>query len=321
MDGSIETRVTAPSRALAAVPEPVLSVFRGVGQVFFQENAESGVCFLVGIAAAAPLAALGGLIGSLLGMVSARVLRFDRAEVSAGIYGFNAALVGIASFVFFAPGAWSVTLMAVGCVVSTPVTYLMRRFVPWPTYTTPFIVITWALLAVGTAFGLARTAAGEPLGDVSFAVAAAHGIGQVMFQASVWTAAFFVAGIAIGDWRHALWVVAAAVLGTLTASFHLSASRHGLDPEMLVERGLGENIALGLYGYNATLAAIALFLARRSFIPPLLGIVLTVPLTEYFPLLGVSALTAPFVTATWIVLALGWLETKYFSSGTSKSGG
>ena len=28
-------------------------------------------------------------------------------------------------------------------------------------------------------------------------------------------------------------------------------------------------------------------------------------------MLGLPALTAPFVLATWIVLALGWLESKY----------
>ena len=71
---------------------------------------------------------------------------------------------------------------------------------------------------------------------------------------------------------------------------------------------LTENVALGLYGYNATLAAVALFLWRRSLIPPLLGILLSVPLTELVPMLGLPALTAPFVLATWLVLAFGWLE-------------
>jgi urea transporter len=73
-----------------------------------------------------------------------------------------------------------------------------------------------------------------------------------------------------------------------------------------------ENVALGLYGYNATLAAVALFLWRRSLIPPLLGILISVPLTELVPMLGLPALTAPFVLATWIVLAFGWLDGRLF---------
>ena len=85
-----------------------------------------------------------------------------------------------------------------------------------------------------------------------------------------------------------------------------------VDPESLVDRGLPENVALGLYGYNATLAAVALFLWRRSLIPPLLGMLLSVPITDLFPMLGLPALTAPFVLATWLVLAFGWLDGRLF---------
>ena len=35
-----------------AIPEPIRTVLRGIGQVFFQENALTGACFVVGIALA-----------------------------------------------------------------------------------------------------------------------------------------------------------------------------------------------------------------------------------------------------------------------------
>jgi urea transporter len=101
------------------------------------------------------------------------------------------------------------------------------------------------------------------------------------------------------------------------ASYHVDAAMRSLDPERLVERDHFENVKLGLYGYNATLAAIALFLWRRSAIPPLLGILLSVPLTEMIPRVGLPALTAPFVLATWLVLMLGWLEGKYLERRVS----
>ena len=41
------------------VPAPIRSVLRGVGQVFFQENALTGACFVVGIALSSPLMAGG----------------------------------------------------------------------------------------------------------------------------------------------------------------------------------------------------------------------------------------------------------------------
>src|SRR5262249_41864088 len=138
--------------------------------------------------------------------------------------------------------------------------------------------------------------------------AVAHGVGQVMFQGSLWTGLLFLIGIAFGDWRHAVWVLVGSIVGMLVASLHTSSAGRALDPERFVDRMLFENIALGLYGYNATLAAVALFLWRRSFIAPLLGMLLSVPLMELFPMLTLPALTAPFVLATWIVLSLGWLD-------------
>ncbi len=279
------------------IPDPVLAVFRGIGQVFFQENALTGACFALGIAFSSPLMAVGSIVGSAIGTATARLMKFDRSEESAGIYGFNSALVGIAALFFFKVGALCIALLVVGSVAAALVTWLMRRYVPFPTYTAPFIVTTWALYFLGLSLGAAPVEAGAPV-TAGFVEAVAHGIGQVMFQASIWTALLFLIGIALNDWRHALWVVAASVVGTLVGVYHHDSSE--------------EIAALGIYGYNATLAAIALFLWRRSLIPPLLGILLSVPITENFPMLGLPALTAPFVLATWIVLALGWLEARLF---------
>ena len=116
------------------------------------------------------------------------MLKFDKAEVSAGIYGFNSALVGIATLFFFRPGVASIASLVAGCVVAALVTRLMRRYVPFPTYTTPFIVTTWALFFLGLALGAARVEPGGPMDAVGFVEAVAHGISQVMFQASIWTA-------------------------------------------------------------------------------------------------------------------------------------
>ncbi len=294
------------------IPTPILAVFRGVGQVFFQEHALTGVCFVLGIALSSPLMAVGAVVGSAIGWGVARVLKFDESETLAGIYGFNSTLVGIATFFFFRPGVASVALLVVGCIVAAVVTRLMRRYVPFPTYTTPFIVTTWAIFFLGPAVGAAGVDPGGPLTGAGHLEAIAHGVSQVMFQASIWTALFFLIGIGVSDWRHAAWVLLGSIVGMLVGDYLAASALRALDPERLVDRALSENIALGLYGYNATLAAVALFLWRRSVIPPLLGMLLSVPLTELMPKLGLPALTAPFVLATWIVLAFGWLDGKLF---------
>jgi urea transporter len=62
--------------------------------------------------------------------------------------------------------------------------------------------------------------AGEPPTAIGFVMALAHGIGQVRFQASIWTALLFLVGIAINDWEHALWVVVASGIGMLVGRYH-----------------------------------------------------------------------------------------------------
>ena len=92
---TIKQRVSA-LRA-SDIPPPVLAVFRGIGQVFFKENALTGALFALGIALSSPLMALGGVVGSAIGTATARVLKFDESDLRAGIYGFNSTLVGIAT--------------------------------------------------------------------------------------------------------------------------------------------------------------------------------------------------------------------------------
>jgi urea transporter len=294
------------------IPDPVLWAFRGIGQVFFQENALTGALFALGIAVSSPLMALGAVVGAAIGTATAWILKFDNAELRAGIYGFNATLVGIATLFFFRPGPISVMLLLAGCVVATVVTWLARKHVPFPTYTAPFVVTTWAVYFLGVALVAPRVEPGAALEGVGSAVAVAHGVSQVMFQASLWTAILFLAGIAINDWKHACWVLLGSIVGMLVGTHHSVVATKAVDPESLANRTILDNVALGLYGYNATLAAVALFLWRRSLIPPLLGMLISVPITELFPALGVPALTAPFVLATWLVLAAGWLDGRLF---------
>src|SRR5271156_3971757 len=138
-----------------AIPDHLRAGLRGVGQVFFQENAITGACFVLGILLSSPAMAIGAVVGSAIGTATAWALKYDKSELSAGIYGFNSTLVGIATLFFFRPGVVSVGLLIVGCVVAAIVTWLARRYVPFPTYTGPFIVTTWALFFLGLAMGTA----------------------------------------------------------------------------------------------------------------------------------------------------------------------
>jgi urea transporter len=294
-------RNLTPQKARIAgrdIPEPVLIVLRGVGQVFFQEQALTGLLFVIGIALSSPLMACGAVIGSIVGTFTAKALKFDEADIKAGIYGFNACLVGIAMLFFFEAGISNLVLIVIGAAAATALTYVLRRFVPIPTYTSAFILVTWGLYFLAKSLGMSQVGSDGPPIAPGLAAAVARGIGQVMFQGSVWTGILFLVGIAISDWQHAILVVVGSVLGMAIGAYHHDSS--------------AEIAALGIFGYNATLAAVALYLNRRSLLGPLLGIMISVPLIELFPLLGLPALTAPFVLATWLVLMLQHFERKLF---------
>jgi urea transporter len=241
-----------------AIPTPVRAVLRGVGQIFFQENALTGAFCVAGIAVSSPPMAAAAIAGSTIGMATARVLRFDQAEVNGGIYSFNATMVGIATLFFFRPGAASTALLVVSCVAAL-VTRLLRALIPVPTFTSPFFLTTWAIYLLGPALGAVGV---EPEGRpvaAGFVEAAAHGISQALFQANVWTGILCVVGIALSDWRHATWAMVGSIVGIMVANYHVTTAARALDPERLIERAFSENIALGLYSYNTILPAIALF--------------------------------------------------------------
>ncbi|HZW35145.1 MAG TPA: urea transporter, partial [Isosphaeraceae bacterium] len=268
-------------------------ICRGVGQVMFQGHAVTGLLMLLGIAFASPLMGLGALIGAVIGPIIAVLLRYDKGEIHDGIYGFNATLVGIAAFFFFEPGPTEFILLIVACIASTPVTWAMRRFVPFPTYTSPFIVTTWVMWGIGRALGVPAVEIPPSPNALNMVSAIAEGLSEVFLQASIITGILFFAGLAVSDWRHAALALMGSVVGTLVGLHHADAPG---------------DISIGIYGYNATLAAIALYLWRPSILVPLLGAMISTPITEFFkPLTGLPALTAPFVLACWVVLAIGAL--------------
>jgi urea transporter len=275
-------------------------VLRGFGQVMLQGHAGTGLLFLIGIAVASPLMAVGAGIGAIIGPLVASLARFDRKEIEDGIHGFNPVLVGIATFFYLNPEPLTWGLLVVGCVGSTFLTYAMRSYLPFPTYTAPFVFATWLVLLLAHAMvGTALDVQPEPMEYTSVGVVdeILRGVAEVMFGANMVTGMLFLVGIALCNWRHAVLALLGSALGLLVAIYH-----H--DP--------GEFIALGLHGYNAALAAIAGFLWRKSLFVSILAILISVPLTEFFPSwLGIPPLTAPFVAAAWLVITLGQIEVLF----------
>jgi urea transporter len=85
MTAANETKPLASAAPVRNVPVLMLAVFRVIGQVFFQENALTGVLFLLGIALSSPRMAAGGLVGAVIGTATAQLLKFKESELLAGI--------------------------------------------------------------------------------------------------------------------------------------------------------------------------------------------------------------------------------------------
>jgi urea transporter len=276
-------------------------VLRGIGQVMFQDHAGTGLLFLIGIAWDSPLMGVGAAIGAIIGPLVAVFAGFDRKEIEAGIHGFNPVLVGAGLMAFLQPVILTWVFVVVGCVGATFVTYLARRYLKFPTYTAPFVVTTWLLIAVAHAIaGSAIDVVSAPVVETPiglFQGLLLKGVAQVFFSANVVTGILLLVGIALSDWRHAVVAFLGSLVGTALGVYHNNPDT---------------KISIGIYGYNASLAAMAVYLWRKSLLLAILAAAIAIPMTELFPgLLGIPALTAPFVMATWIVLAIGQLETVF----------
>ncbi|MEU2840052.1 urea transporter [Streptomyces sp. NPDC007076] len=125
--------------------------FTNVSQVFLVDAWYVGLIMLVGLAFAGVRVVLYAAAGSVVGIVAAWALGAPTALIADGIYGYNAVLVAIAiGAVFLTPTVWNGAYALFGAAASTGLTAsLTSFFTPFGghTFTWPFILVTWALMA------------------------------------------------------------------------------------------------------------------------------------------------------------------------------
>lgn len=169
--GGLQTTGLLPSAGLpaAVAVEGVVTVstvaegvFKGIGQVFFQESVLTGVLFTVGLLLGSRVAGMAALLGSLCGLLVAWGMGAAEPAIRAGTFGFNSVLVAIALCgVFFAPGGVSLAY-ALLAAVATPIVFasVSAGFQPlgMPALTLPFVLVTWLFLLAGECFPRLRAA-------------------------------------------------------------------------------------------------------------------------------------------------------------------
>ncbi len=267
------------------------TLLRGVSQVMLQDNVATGVLFLAGIFINSWLMGVGAILGVLTSTTAAILFRYEQKDIETGIYGFNGTLVGVAVFFFYGFSAVAVIAIIVGAVFSSIITYWMKK-VKVPPYTAPFVISTWVLFFILGRIGVHSQA--HPLvetNNLDWLVALGKGFGQVMFQNNALTGAIFLLAIAISSGLAALFASSGAILGVLLPyliSFPLDATN------------------IGIFGFNAVLCGIAFVHGKKpsSFAYGLLAIITSIFITYLMLKLNMTTLTAPFVLATWWVLAM-----------------
>lgn len=285
---------------MPSLPADALQGFRillnGFSQIFLQAHPGCGLLVLLAIAIGAPQLLGAALLGGLSSTLTAQRRGYARADIALGLYGYNGILLGMLISLQF---AWSTLLplliiLAAGLssLVLAPWMRRMRERQWLPAFTFPFVALSWLLLWLAPSLQLelhnAPATATYSLDWFTGLLAMLRGLGQVIFLDKPLAGLCLWLGLLLADRRAALW----ALLG----------SAAGLS--LALQQGWDQHSALaGLYGYNATLAAIALSQVHRQPWAPLLGIGLALLLQSGFDALGLPALTMPFILACWLVQA------------------
>lgn len=267
-------------------------------QIFLQENRMTGILFLVGIFLGNWQYGLAALLAVLFGNLTALVLKFDRSNLNAGIYGFSAALVGVVLPFLFETTALIWLLIVLGGILAT----LLQEFfirIKIPGYTFPFIFMSWVLYFMISQFTNTTQSEivqwGTEANGFEYLLLGTKGYGQVIFQGGILVGILFFVGVTINNPIAGIYALLSSFVGAGLAylfSFPM------------------ELISIGLFGFNPVLTAIV-FAGKKykDGLWVLIGVVLTFFIqlillkTDLLKAFG-GVFTFPFVAATWLTLIL-----------------
>ena len=281
-------------------------LLRGISQVFLLNNVITGILFLAGAFYNSWRMGVGAVFGVLVGTFTALILKYNRDDINLGLYGYNSTLVCLAIFYFFGFTLPSAIAAFLGSVLSVFITNVMRHKWKLPTFTAPFIISAWVIMAVLLAFHIVPLQA-FPLPNVSnieIIPALSIGVGQVMFLEDVISGIILFIGILVCSRISALYALLGTAIGVVVAfacSFPLSM------------------INVGLFGFNGVLCGIALSDKKwHHVILAIASIVVSVFVMFGMSRLGIITLTAPFVISTWLILLLSNALRYRLRSATAK---
>jgi urea transporter len=238
------------------------------------------------------------LLSTAAGTFTAMKLHYDKSEINAGLYGFSAALVGVALAFLFQTTLLIWVLIILGGALATVIQhfFIQKKI---PVFTFPFIIITWVLV-----FALHHFTHIPPSVMLSSEVvpteyddflACTNGFGEVIFQGGILSGMIFFLAVFISSPIAALYGLAASILG---------AGLSQLNGEPIKE------IHMGLFGFNAVLSAIVFSGVKKTDgLWVLIAVLITIAIDDLLidnhclDIVG-GVFTFPFVAGTWITILI-----------------
>ncbi|WP_059019017.1 urea transporter [Vibrio coralliirubri] len=300
---------------------PFQGLLNGIGQVYFTPSVMTSTLLLLAIS----IESLALAFLTLLGASCSFALAFygyiytntntntntnkSVDDIDSGMYALNGALIGLFIGNFFGVTPLLALVTVLGALVTVPIAHIVFSFKKYRGYTSAFILTTWLIYIIQSAFELSAFSAPDsalmPLISIeasswfnlpTVVIPLLKGISQVSFIENALSGLVILVAIALNNIKHAIWVMLAVIISTVFSGL-IGASN--------------ELVAQGLYGYNAILATLALVLYPRVSWPLiLLGMLLSCLITLGFHELSLLPLTAPFILSTWAVVYLSSLIHK-----------
>ena len=267
----------------------VETVLKGIGQIMLQESAWTGLLFLIAICYDSLLMGVGALISCIIATTTARICKFSNENIKAGLYGFNATLIGVGLVFFFETSPLIWFLIVLGSILSTLLMeFSIRKKIPF--FTFPFIVITVIAVLSIQHFGLATAripAVNVEMDGLEVFEVAAHAYSEVIFQGTIAAGLLFFTGVFLNNPTAALYGFVAAVIAGAIAHFDK-------DSVKLIEDGM--------FSFNAVLCGIACSGTKpRDGLYVLLSVVIATYFDIFMMHNGWITLTFPFVLSMWVI--------------------
>ncbi|MGE7994024.1 urea transporter [Pseudomonas sp. NPDC089554] len=261
-------------------PDWATALLNGFSQVLLLRNPLCGLCCLLAILLTAPDLVGGALLGALSGLLTAQRRGYDRADRQAGLYCYNGVLIGILIAAVLPWSAILPPLIIAAGGLSSIITHQWRKRGGklLVAYTAPFVLLGWGVLLVAEP-------SANPYVEADPLYALLRGVGQIFLLDKPMAGLLIVIGLYFAHPYAATWAVIGSMLGG----------------GMALLAGETQAVWLGLYGFNAALAALAFSrMGERPWVT-LLAIALALLLQSLLMLMPIAGLTAPFVLACWLM--------------------